>query len=156
MSPETLFNEIEKELMQGRKVKFTVTGMSMWPFICHGRDSVIVEAGVPDLLRVGDIVLLQTPMTNYMLHRITGLKEDSFETTGDGNCFRDGWFPKECVKAKVIRIVRKGKTIDCNSPWWRFVFSIWMMLFPVRGILLRALRQIGKFKSRIRKWQTNK
>ena len=86
-----LFAAIEEQLALGRKALFTVTGMSMWPFICHGRDSVIVEAGVPDLLRVGDIVLLQTPMTNYMLHRITGLKEDSFETTGDGNCFRDGW-----------------------------------------------------------------
>ncbi len=151
-----LFDTLLPLLEEGLSAVFTVTGMSMWPFICHGRDQVVVESCNPGDLEKGDVILFQTQLGNYMLHRITGLKTDSFETTGDGNCFRDGWFPKECVKAKVIRIVRKGKTIDCNSPWWRFVFSIWMMLFPVRGILLRALRQIGKFKSRIRKWQTNK
>ena len=148
MSPETLFNEIEKELMQGRKVKFTVTGMSMWPFICHARDQVIVESCVPEDLRVGDIILFRSPLTGYMLHRVTALRENEFETTGDGNCFRDGWFPDEFIKAKVISIIRKGKTIDCGRPWWRFLTFIWMAAFPIRGILLLTLKRIGHWKAR--------
>ena len=43
----------------------------MWPFICHGRDRVVLSSCTPDQLKVGDIVLFQTPLGNYMLHRIT-------------------------------------------------------------------------------------
>lgn len=87
LAPELLFAAVEEQLALGRKASFTVTGMSMWPFICHGRDQVVVTACDPDSLRVGDVVLFQTPLGNYMLHRVTALGPDAFETTGDGNCF---------------------------------------------------------------------
>ncbi len=153
MAPELLFSAVSEELAAGRDASFTVTGMSMWPFICHGRDQVVVTACDPASLRVGDIVLIQTPLTNYMLHRITALRTDAFETTGDGNCFRDGWFPRSCVKARVKTITRGGRTIDCSALRWRFVFTVWRVLFPIRKPLLRLCRRLGALKARIRKWK---
>ena len=153
LAPELLFAAVEEQLALGRKASFTVTGMSMWPFICHGRDQVVVTACDPDSLRVGDVVLFQTPLGNYMLHRVTALGPDAFETTGDGNCFRDGWFPRACVRAKVETITRDGRTIDCSSPGWRFVFGCWQILFPLRRPLLRLLKRLGALKARIRKWE---
>lgn len=153
LAPELLFAAVEEQLALGRRASFTVTGRSMWPFICHGRDQVVVAACDPASLRVGDIVLLQTPLGNYMLHRVTALRPDAFETTGDGNCFRDGWFPRDCVKARVESIRRAGRTIDCADPGWRLVFACWRALFPARRQLLRLLRRIGRCKARVRKWR---
>ena len=121
ISSEILFAAIEEQLAAGLNASFTVTGMSMWPFLCHGRDRVIVTGTSPDDLAVGDIILFCPVPGKYILHRITALQEDAFETTGDGCCCRDGWRPRECVRAKVTCIVRKGKTISCSSPFWRFI-----------------------------------
>ena len=149
--PELLFPAIEEQLSLGRDVSFTVTGKSMWPFIINGRDSVIIRACDPDSLKVGDIVLFQTPFKNYMLHRISALKDDSFETTGDGNLFRDGWFSKDCIIARAEKIVRKNKTINCNDFFWKFLFKIWLYLFPIRPMLIRMLVLIDKLKKRVQK-----
>lgn len=89
LSSELLFSAVEALLAEGRQAAFTVTGMSMWPFLCHGRDQVIVEAFQSNTLRRGDIILLQTQLQNYLLHRITKINTNRFVTTGNGNCFRD-------------------------------------------------------------------
>ena len=150
ISSEILFAAVEEQLAAGRSASFTVTGMSMWPFLCHGRDRVIVTRCSPDDLAVGDIILFCPVSGKYFLHRITALREDTFETTGDGNCCRDGWFSRDCVRAKVTGIVRKGKTISCRSPFWRFIFAIWRILFPCRGTLLRLGRAYSSVKCRRR------
>ncbi|MDO5409732.1 MAG: hypothetical protein Q4F21_04675 [Lachnospiraceae bacterium] len=144
VSSEELFSVIQELLDHQKQASFTVTGMSMWPFICHGRDSVILDSCDRKSLKTGDIILFQTPFGNYMLHRITKITPEGFETTGDGNCFRDGIFPYSCVKAKVVKIIRKGKTIDCSSPFWKIIFRIWMILFPVRKWILKSLRMISR------------
>ena len=151
---DDLFGMLLPLLKEGRHAIFTVSGMSMWPFICHGRDQVVVEACDPADLRVGDIVLFRTPLGNYMLHRITGLRPDAFETTGDGNCFRDGWFPRDIVEAKVAEIHRDGKTIRCDAPGWRVAFAFWRAMFPVRRQLLSLLQWVGQYKAKVRKWKT--
>ena len=147
-----LFETLLPMLEEGHRAIIPVSGMSMWPFICHGRDQAILEACRGDDLHIGDIILFRTPLGNYMLHRVTALRPDAFETTGDGNCFRDGWFPRDCAKAKAISIRRNGHTIDCTAPGWRFIFACWRVLFPVRKPLLRLLQQIGRVKAKVRKW----
>lgn len=147
ISPQILFSAISEQLAKGRQAAFVVTGMSMWPFICHGRDKVVVEAVEPDMLKKGDIILLETKFGKYILHRITKIDGNRMETTGDGNCFRDGMFEKSCVRARVVRIVRKEKIIKCDAWRWKAIFQLWMICFPVRRVLLRALRGIGKLKS---------
>ena len=100
-----LFNVVLKTLQEGKMVSFTVTGMSMYPFLCHGRDRVIVGKTDQNHLQKGDIVLLKTNSGCYLLHRITKITENSIVTTGDSNCFRDGIFPLSCVVAKVIAVI---------------------------------------------------
>lgn len=136
ISSLALFTAIREQLAEGRQAAFTVTGMSMWPLLCHGRDQVIVAAVEPSELKKGDIVLLQTPQGNYLLHRITRLLPDGFETTGDGNLFRDGVFPYRCLVARVTAVVRKGKTISCSHPLFCFCGRIWMALFRLRQPLV--------------------
>lgn len=147
ISSDALFLAVQESLSQGNMASFTVTGMSMWPFLCHGRDQVVVEACQPSAVKKGDIILLQTPLGNYLLHRVTKVTALGFETTGDGNCFRDGCFPFLCLRAKVVKLIRKGKEIDCSLWYWRIVFFIWNLLFPIRKELLLLLRKISRLKN---------
>lgn len=147
ISSEALFSAVEELLAENRQAIFTVTGMSMWPFLCHGRDQAVVEHCNPETLKKGDIVLFQTVLGNYMLHRVTGLEENRFETTGDGNCFRDGWFSADCAKARAVTLIRKGQKIDCRSPVWKLIFHVWMFLFPVRKYLLCLLVKFSRWKN---------
>lgn len=89
ITSEILFAAIEEELKANRKASFTVTGMSMWPFLCHGRDQVMIEAVDPQRIQKGYIVLFKVPGDKYILHRVTDISSDWFETTGDGNLCRD-------------------------------------------------------------------
>lgn len=142
---EVLFAAISEQLACNRQAKFTVTGMSMWPLICHARDQVIVGAVKPEELRKGDIILFQPVEGRFLLHRITTRTPEYFETTGDGNLFRDGKFPYDCVIAKVDKVIRNGKTIDCNKSGWKMLARIWMFLFPVRRYLFRGWFRIRKY-----------
>lgn len=145
ISANVLFPAIDELLAEGRQAAFTVTGMSMWPFLCHGRDQVIIEACQPDMLRRGDIILLQTHLGNYLLYRITRKKGDGVVTTGDGNCFRDGEFPLSRIRARVVSLVRNGKVIECRGWKWKVMSQIWMALFPVRKWMFVVWFRIRKY-----------
>lgn len=141
-------------LKDNYQATFTVTGNSMWPFLTHGRDTVVVEACDPKHLKKGDIVLFQPMPTVFILHRVTKLKKNPdntvhcFQTTGDGNCHRDGFYRPDCVIAKVSSLQRKGTTIACNSLFWRLVANLWNIAFPIRRYLLYTLRQVSRLRNR--------
>lgn len=150
ISSDALFSAMERQFAENRRVIFTVTGMSMWPFLCGGRDRVLLTRCDPAKLRRGDVVLLQTPPGTYMLHRVTALKTDCFETTGDGNCFRDGFFPLSCIRAQMAGCIRKGKPVSCDARSWRIVSAVWTRLYPVRRYLLRMLRALGAIRAKLK------
>ena len=142
-----LFAAIEETLDQGYQASFTVTGMSMWPFLCHGRDNVILDKCQVNNLKRGDIVLYQIPVYDkYILHRITSLKGYQFECTGDGNLHRDGYYPKDQIKARVVKIIRDGKELSMDDPRMKVLSQIWMLLYPLRRMLLKFLKLISKYK----------
>lgn len=147
VSSESLFSAMDELLAKNRQAVFTVTGMSMWPFLCHGRDQVILEKCDFAHLKKGDVVLFRTPLGNYMLHRITRLESEYFETTGDGNCIRDGRFPISCIIARAAVFIRKEEIISCDSVLWQSVFRIWGLMFPIRLYLLKILTVISRIKS---------
>lgn len=144
IAADVLFGAIAEELAENRRASFVVTGMSMWPFLCHGRDRAVLEAVKPEEIRKGDIVLLRTVLGNYLLHRVTRRRGDRIETTGDGNCFRDGEFPVSCVIGRCIAMVRPNRIIDCADPKWKLAFRCWMLLYPIRKPLMAAWMKLRK------------
>lgn len=136
ISEHILFEEIKNQLSAGRMVSFTVTGMSMWPFLCHGRDQVIIKLLGEEKLKKGDIILFQTSDGKYILHRITRIKDNKIQTTGDGNYYHDGWITKECVVAKVDHSIRKGQKILMTDHKWKVLSDLWMRLFFIRKFLI--------------------
>lgn len=139
VSQRSMFPIVEEMLSDGRDVRFTVSGNSMWPVIAHQRDSVLLTPCAEDELKKGDIILFRATKTHWVLHRITEVLEDGYITTGDGNLHRDPFIPKEAVRGKVKTIYRKERAIDCSAKRWRALFRLWMIAFPVRGTLQKAI-----------------
>lgn len=48
---------------------------------------------------------------------------------------------------KVAKLIRKGKEIDCSLWYWKMVFFIWNLFFPIRKELLWLLRKISQLKN---------
>lgn len=149
ISSGDLFPLIMEQLRKGNRVRFTVSGISMAPWLINNRDQVELISVEGIRLKKGDIILFQPSEGKYVLHRITQVTPEGYITTGDGNLHRDGMVSREALMAKAVRMIRKGHTMDCESLRWKMIFRVWMLLFPIRGFLLKSMSTVGKFKSNI-------
>ena len=146
VSGSELFPLIIEQLEQGKKVRLTVSGSSMMSWIVNNRDSVELISAKNIQLKKGDIILFQPLKHKYVLHRIIKVCSTGYLTAGDGNLYADGIASKESVIAKAVSIRRKGKEIDCEKIRWKIVFHIWMLLFHVRGYLLKGIGRMGRLR----------
>lgn len=144
ISSEALFSAICEQLAEGRQAAFTVTGMSMWPFLRHGVDTVVLEKAAPEQIQKGDIILVRVNPARYLLHRVTSCTADAVQTTGDGNCFRDGFFPRERIVARAVKLIRPDRTINCEDFCWKLAFWCWTALYPVRRPMMSLWKRIRK------------
>ncbi len=137
---EVFMSAVKETLESGLSVKFTVTGMSMWPFFTGRRDSVVVKKCDFSELKKGDIILFSPAEKVYLLHRVIKKTGKNFVTAGDGNTFTDGTFNPDTVIARVSQIHRKDKTFSADSKSFILLSKIWMSLFPIRGPILKTLK----------------
>lgn len=149
ITTQDLFPIIEELLAIDRQAIFTVKGSSMLPFIGDNRDSVVLEKRDFNNLKKGDIILFQYSSGKYILHRIYNVSQSGYQTIGDGCISFDDWIRPDQVKGVVTKIIRKGKEIDCNSTKWKTIFSLWMMLLPIRRYLLHIYFILGKIKRKL-------
>ena len=126
-----------KELVEeGREVSMLISGSSMSPFLCHGRDQVYFKA--PDRpLRVGDMVFFQRRSGQYVLHRICKVKDGSYYIVGDAQTAIEGPVSREQIFALVTRVQRKGRILAPGDFWWEFFARVWVRLIPLRPLLVR-------------------
>lgn len=136
ISTKDLFPIIREYLSFGRKVKFTVKGNSMLPWIVSNRDQVIITNTTGKKLNPGDIILFQNQAGRYLLHRIIRKELNGYRTMGDSCYFEDDRIYPEDIIGVVETIYRKNKEINCKSVFWITVFSIWCNLLPIRKQLL--------------------
>lgn len=144
---EDFYPAVRQTLAEGTDVDLTVTGNSMWPLLKHGRDRVVLRKA--ESIKKGDIVLFEALPSKYLLHRVTRVYEEDFETTGDFNTFRDGKFPEACVIGKAVRIIKKDRIYEVKSFFMRIYSSLWMMLFPLRKPLVRGLVWLSRVRGYI-------
>lgn len=129
-------------LAQGDSISLTVSGSSMAPFICGGRDQVRLVGITTPPVR-GDIVFFKRSSGQYVMHRIVRrLPSGDYVLLGDAQQQTEAPIASEQIFAKVIQVCRKGKWIGPKSLWWRFFAGAWLMLLPLRPALLRVARFI--------------
>lgn len=127
-----LMPEIEDLLSTGTSVRIMVTGNSMYPFLRHGVDSVVLSSVGSAILKRGDVVLVERDSGQYVLHRIVKKHKDSIFVLGDAQQEMEGPFRLEQTIAVVTAVWRADQLIDCNDLRWRMWSRLWQMLRPLR------------------------
>lgn len=149
VSTYDIFPLVRIAMSEGKKVKITVSGNSMEPWISHNRDQVLLSAAAGRNLKKGNIILFQSKYGKYILHRIYKTDAEGYHTIGDACLSEDGFIlPSEIIGVVEI-IYRKGKEIDCDSFHWRFIFTVWRRLLPFRKYLLNFYFLMRKLKRRM-------
>lgn len=135
---------IESLLRQGHSVQFPPTGWSMYPLIVNGRDQVIVEPADPEKLRRGAVALYRRRDSILVLHRVWKRTAEGFYMVGDNQVEVEGPLAPEQIRGVMTAVVRKGKTIPVTSPLYRFLTGAWLVLRPVRMVIMRPLAALKR------------
>ena len=131
--------QVVQLIQEGHKATIIARGNSMRPFIEDGRDKLVF--GMVDSLSVGDVILAEVTEGHFVCHRIEKIADKMVTMRGDGNVAGTEVFPEANVRAKLVQVVRKGKTYTiATSKAWKFYSSVWPKLLPVRRYLLALYR----------------
>lgn len=142
---EVLFPVVIECLNSGQNAKITVTGNSMLPFLREFKDSVELTGVRFEQIKRGDIVLIRRYSGAYVLHRVLKKEQDCFYMVGDAQQWIEGPLYPDQLIAKVPRVWRKGKEIDCESFLWKILSLIWLRLRIFRRKMLRVYFILSKF-----------
>jgi hypothetical protein len=143
---------IRSALERGQRVRLTVNGGSMMPFI---RDGDVVELEpIRSLPRRGDVVLVQRTEERYVLHRVLQRADDAFFLRGDAQEYWEGPFTRGNVLGKVVLSYRNGSPRVMDSGPWRLAGLIWASCGPLgRWFLWLAARFRAKGRGMLRRLQ---
>ncbi len=132
---------VAKELIdQGKKVRITVTGNSMYPFLRDSKDSVLLTLTDYKDIEFGDVILVLHNDDRYVMHRVIKKKKQYFYTSGDAAGYREGPLYPDQIIAKVVRVYRKDRDISCGNLIWRGLSLVWFAVLPFRSFLIRCYR----------------
>lgn len=129
---------------QGKTVKITVTGFSMYPLVSSRRDAVLLAKA--EDIKVGDVPLFVREDGSYILHRLVGEKDGAFVAMGDYETEKEYPVYRENIVAKAVGFYRKGRYIDCQSAGYRVYSFVWRKVACIRPFLLRTM---GKMAMRV-------
>lgn len=147
---------IRAALERGQRVRMTVTGSSMLPFL---RDGDVVELEPAPAPRLGDMVLVQCPEERNVLHRVVRVDGDAFFLRGDAQRHCEGPFTSDAVLGRVTTVWRNGRARALERGLWRLVGLVWIRCTPfglwllwliarIRGIGGRVLRRLARARRR--------
>ncbi len=139
-----LFSLTSEILAQDGYAWITVTGMSMYPFLKEVRDSVELSKATFESIKKGDIVLIKRLNGVFVLHRVCKKKKECFYMVGDAQQWIEGPLVPEQILAKVTRIKRKGRIINCKNPILKACVTIWMFVLPIRFTIFKLARTAKK------------
>ncbi|MFZ2447411.1 MAG: S24/S26 family peptidase [Syntrophobacteraceae bacterium] len=133
-------------LGSNQRVRMTVTGSSMFPFI-RGGDAVELEpARLPPV--AGDIVLARRASRpeseRYVLHRIVRVKGGGFFLRGDSQKDCEGPFAREDILGRAILVFRKGRAHRLDRGIWRRAGHAWNRCAPLNLWLFQLTRQFQR------------
>ena len=124
---------------EGHLATIVARGNSMRPFIEDGRDKLVF--GKAESFGVGDVILAEVTKGHFVCHRVESIDGDVVTMRGDGNVIGTETFHMADVRAKLLRVVRKGKVVTlADSKAWKVYSAIWPKLLPVRRYLLALYR----------------
>ncbi|MDO5665000.1 MAG: S24/S26 family peptidase [Bacteroidia bacterium] len=135
----TISNLLFIETMNdNERIKTTIKGNSMLPFIVGGRDVVTLVRATPESVQKGRVVVARINEKTAYLHRIERVEGNKVTLRGDGNPYSRETCPISAISAEAIELNRNGKLYTPNSLTWKAARYLW----PSNGFLRRVLLAI--------------
>ncbi|MBQ6705987.1 MAG: S24/S26 family peptidase [Clostridia bacterium] len=148
--PAELSPVVQACLENGSEVVLTVTGNSMRPMLRHRRDQVILKRCDPRHLQVGDLPLYRRADGTLVLHRVVALGVSTYTMCGDAQTEKEYGVPWNAVLAVAVGFHRGKKIVWCNRLSYRLYVRLWMLLMPLRPILLKGIRLMTRGYRKVR------
>ena len=127
---------------------YTVRGYSMKPLLTQHKDLVIIKK-ITEPLKKYDVILFKKN-NKYILHRILKVKENSYDTAGDHNWWKEYDVRPSEIVGVLSSIVKDGKEIKPENPSYQLYVHLWCDVYPVRFGILKALNIARKTISLIK------
>jgi len=120
-------------------------GVSMWPMIRNGTDSVVINP-VEGRLKKYDIPLYIDRRGRYVVHRIMKVTDNGYVICGDGLFEIEYDITDKNIIGVVTGFFRKEKYISCdNKKYMRYV-HFWVDNFYLRKPIIKLVRKIRRAK----------
>ena len=137
VKPSILFDYANSVFDEGKSIKISVAGNSMYPFLRDKIDDVEIRRVSYNDVKVADIVLIKKD-ESYILHRVFKKNEKEFYIVGDAQVVLEGPYTKDQLVGKVLSIYRKNKKISCKSIPYKFLVRLWMLIRPLRLVIINS------------------
>ena len=129
----------------------TTVGVSMFPMLRNRRDTIIVMP-YKGRLKKYDVPLYKRG-TDYILHRIVGVRPDSYVICGDNCIQKEYGITDEQILGVLTGFYRGSRKVDMDGWVYKCYVRLWCSLYPfrkvykrVRGIAARLWHLIRKGK----------
>lgn len=140
---KAMFPLIRELLEHKQRVRITVTGMSMYPFLRGDKDHVELSYADYSAIKPGAIVLaVVDTREQYILHRVLRKNKNCFYMAGDAQKVLEGPYQPEQIVAVVTGIWRNGRFIPSSHWGWRVLSFLWICFYPFRSQLIKGYRMI--------------
>jgi len=139
----------EEFLEKNGKLTYRNIGTSMLPLLKQGRDLFTVEKKTEDRCQKYDVVLYRCTASQYFLHRVIEVLEDSYVILGDNCVNKEYGIRDEDILGVMTGFIRKGRKHSCDEVIYRLYSRIWVGTYPVRMIWHRVKRVGKKFLKKL-------
>ena len=126
---------------------FTNVGISMLPLLRERRDIIEIQKKGSGRCKKYDVVLYKRD-GRYILHRILRVLPSGYLIAGDNNFFVERDISDVNILGVMNRVIRDGKDITMDDPFYRLYVHLWCDCWPLRMFLLRGK---GFISRRLRK-----
>lgn len=140
---------IEDILKEEKIYVSTTVGVSMYPMLRNRRDTIIVEP-YEGRLKKYDVPLYKRN-SDYVLHRIIEVREDSYVIRGDNCMEKEYGITDEQILGVLTGFYRGAKKVDMNGMGYKFYARFWHVLFPIRKLFIHMKWKAGKVYRFLRK-----
>jgi len=138
---------IRAALKRGQRVRMTVNGSSMFPFIYNNDSVELAPISAPP--QVGDILLAQNTGGCYLVHRVIRVKGENFYLRGNFQRDSEGPFNLEHIFGKVIQSDHRGQLRNHPDWNWHILGLIWVYTHPVGFFLFQLMLKLRRMGGKV-------
>lgn len=133
---------VKEILALGRTVSFSPVGLSMWPALRPGKDTVYIESR-SDYSRMDIVLAVSENPKGIFLHRIIRIESGKYILMGDSNIFQTEVCSRQEILGKVVSIKRGDKDVT-DSIANKLILVIHRSNPGFRRLLVRILNLFRK------------